>query len=396
MRTFGHCRRWAAAGHEVTVVTCAPHHPRGVLYPGYRNRLRQVEDMDGVRVVRCHTWLAANEGTWKRSVSYLWYLASAVLCGLFERRPDIVLATSPQFFCGWAGVLLSRLRFRPLLLEIRDLWPESIEIVGALRSRLVLGTLERFERLMYRAARHIVTVGDGYRQELLARGVSTERMSVVMNGVDSELFFPRETDRALARRLGVEDRFVVSYCGGIGLAHGLEVVLRSAALLRDRGHHEIVFVLVGDGARLEALRVAAERQGLDNVIFTGALDRSRVPAILSMSDACLVHLKRSSTFTTVMPSKIFEAAAMARPIILGVEGFARRFVTEAGCGLCIEPENGNELTDAVLRLAGDSVLRARLGAAGHTYVTEEFDRGRLAERYLALIKRIVREDRERV
>ena len=386
-RTFDHCTRWAAAGHEVTVVTCAPNHPRGRLYPGYRNRLRQVEYVEGVRVVRVMTYLAANEGAWRRTANYLSYLVAAVPAGLLERRPDVVIATSPQFFCGWAGVLTGRLRRRPFLLEIRDLWPESIAAVDAMRSRTALRLLERLERGMYRAARHIVTVGDGYRVRLIERGVEPHRISVVMNGVDRKRFFPREADRDLAGRLGVAGRFVVTYCGTIGMAHGLEVVLRAGRLLMERDRRDVVFLLVGDGARRRELRDAAARSGLDNVIFAGRLDTGIIPEVLSLSDACLVHLRSSPTFTSVMPSKIFEAAAMARPVILGVDGFARTFVENAGCGVYVEPEDERGLVEAILRLAGDATLRERLGRAGLD-VAVACDRDRLAERYLTTIAQV--------
>lgn len=386
-RTFDHCTRWAAAGHEVTVVTCAPNHPRGRLYPGYRNRPRQVEYMEGVRVVRVATYLAANEGAWRRTANYLSYLAAAVPAGLLEPRPDVVIATSPQFFCGWAGVLASRLRRRPFLLEVRDLWPESIAAVDAMRSRTALRLLERLERGMYRAARHIVTVGDGYRARLIERGVEPHRISVVMNGVDRTRFFPREADRDLAGRLGVAGRFVVTYCGTIGMAHGLEVVLRAGRLLIERDRRDVVFLLVGDGARRRELRDAAARSGLDNVIFAGRLDTGIIPEVLSLSDACLVHLRSSPTFTSVMPSKIFEAAAMARPVILGVDGFARTFVENAGCGVYVEPEDERGLVEAILRLAADAALRERLGRAGLD-LAGACDRDRLAERYLATIAQV--------
>ena len=386
-RTFDHCTRWAAAGHEVTVVTCAPNHPRGRLYPGYRNRPRQVEYMEGVRVVRVMTYLAANEGAWRRTANYLSYLAAAVPAGLLEPRPDVVIATSPQFFCGWAGVLASRLRRRPFLLEIRDLWPESIAAVDAMRSRTALRLLEKLERGMYRAARHIVTVGDGYRARLIERGVEPQRISVVMNGVDRTRFFPREADRDLAGRLGVAGRFVVTYCGTIGMAHGLEVVLRAGRLLIERGRRDVVFLLAGDGARHRELRDAAARSGLDNVIFAGRLDTGIIPEVLSLSDACLVHLRSSPTFTSVMPSKIFEAAAMARPVILGVDGFARTFVENAGCGVYVEPEDERGLVEAILRLAADAALRERLGRAGLD-LAGACDRDRLAERYLATIAQV--------
>ena len=387
-RTYAHCRRWVAAGHDVTVVTSAPNHPRGVLYPGYRNRLRQVEDWDGIRVVRVVTFLAANAGTWRRTLNYVSYMISAVVLGCFERRADIVVATSPQFFCGWAGVLVSKLRRVPFILEIRDLWPESIAAVGAIRSRMAIALLAKLELAMYRSARRIVTVGEGYRRRLVERGADGARVAVVMNGVDRELFSPRDRDERLAERVGVAGRFVVAYCGVIGMAHGLEVVLRAASLLRETSDgRQVVFLLVGDGASLDDLKAMADRDGLDNVVFTGNVAKACVPGLIALSDVCLVHLRASDTFTAVMPSKIFEAAAMAKPVILGVRGFAAEFVGTAGCGVCIEPENEHELVDAVLRLATDAPLREELGRAGCEYVVRHFGRDELAQDYLDVIQR---------
>lgn len=386
-RTFAHCRRWVAAGHEVTVVTSAPNHPRGVLYAGYKNVVRRVEDVEGIRVVRVITYLAANAGTWRRTANYLSYMLSAAVFGAFERRADVVVATSPQFFCGWAGMLVSWLRRCPFVLEIRDLWPESIVAVGALRSRIMISLLAWLELAMYRSADRIVTVGEGYRRRLLDRGADRERVSIVMNGVDRELFCPRPANRELAQRLGIVDRFVVGYCGVIGMAHGLEVALRAASLLRrSESGKRVVFLLVGDGARLDALKRLADQSRLDNVVFAGNVPKTEVADLLALSDACLVHLRASETFTTVMPSKIVEAAAMARPIILGVKGFAAEFVTRACCGLCIEPENERQLADAILRLAADDALRQRLGQAGRSHVVEYYDRDELAKSYLQLIE----------
>ncbi len=347
--------------------------------------------MEGIRVVRVGTLIAANKGVVKRTANYISFMVMGVIASLVERRPDVVIATSGQFFCGLAGAFVGKLLRRPLLLEIRDLWPESVAAVGAIRSGRALRLVERMERFMYACAEHVVTVGEGYRQALIERGVAPERVSVVMNGVDAELFQHGVKDPGLADRLGIGNRYVVSYCGAIGLAHGLEVVLRAAVSLRDRGRGDIVFLLVGDGARLDDLRREATRLALENVVFTGSLDRSEIPGVLALSHACLVHLRRSRTFTTVMPSKIFEAAAMSRPVILGVQGFAADFVRKAGCGLCVEPENDRDLVDAVLKLSADRRLGAALGRAGNEYVKERFDRSRLAERYRMTIRSVMEE-----
>jgi hypothetical protein len=388
-RTFENCRRWVREGHRVTVVTCAPNHPNGVLYPGYENRWRERESVDGIEVVRVKTYLAANKGTVRRIINYLSYAASAVPASLIPDRPDVIIATSPQFFCGWAGVIASRLHGVPMVLEIRDIWPESIEAVGAMRNRRLLRLLEHLELRMYAAACHVVTVGEGYRRCLLDKGVPAEKLSVVMNGIDRELFAPRRPDPAFVRRFGIEGRFVVSYSGTIGMACGLEVVLEAAERLKVADRTDVLFLLVGDGAERERLEREAARRGLDNVRFTGRLDKSLMPDVLASSDACLVHLRGTALFRTVMPSKIFEAFGMARPVIVGVAGEATELVERAGAGIPIEPENATQLIRAIERLAADPVLRERLGRAGRRYALSHHDRDRLAVDYLDVLAEVV-------
>ncbi|HZR71099.1 MAG TPA: glycosyltransferase family 4 protein [Burkholderiales bacterium] len=389
-RVHALCRRWARDGHDVTVVTCAPNVPSGVVYDGYRNRIRQRETIDGVRVVRVWTYLAPNEGTVRRIANYLSFMASGALAAAAEARPDVVVATSPQFFCGWAGAIVSRIRRVPFALEIRDLWPESIVTVGAMRKSALVRLLERLERRLYASASEIVTVGEGYRDRLLERGVDPTRLSVIPNGVDREVFAPRPPDRALRERLGFGDRFACAYVGTVGMAAGLDVVLRAGRLLAERGRQDVVLAVVGDGAERRALAERAAREGIPNVVFTGRLPADVMPALLASVDACLVHLRAAELFTTVLPSKIFEAAAMSRPIVLGVRGHAERLVRAAGCGLCIAPEDASALADAVVRLADDPALAAELGEAGRQYFTARYDRDALARRYVEMLARLAR------
>lgn len=387
-RVHALAKHWVRAGHEVTVVTCAPNVPSGVVYDGYRNRLVQSETIDGIRALRVWTYLAANRGSARRIVNYLSYMTSAVAAAPFLPRPDVVVATSPQFFCGWAGVLVSRLRRVPLVLEIRDIWPESIVAVGAMRSRGLMAGLERIERAMYAAASRIVTVGDGYREQLEARGADRGRIAVIPNGVDRETFVPRAPEPEIRVRFGLEDRFVCGYVGTVGMASGLDTVLRAARLLQASGVERHVFLIVGDGAEREALERSAAADRLDNVVFTGRLDKREIPAVLATIDVCLVHLRDTPLFSTVLPSKLFEAAAMARPVILGVRGQAARLVEEAGCGVCMAPENEHELVRILERLAADPELCQRMGRAGEAYFGERFDRAELAARYLALLQEV--------
>lgn len=393
-RTYEHCVRWVRAGHDVTVITCVPNVPNGVPYEGYQNRWRsQHEDVDGIHVVRVWTILAANAGFAMRILNYLSYMFSAVWAGLRVRRPDVVIATSPQFFCGWAGVLVQFFRRLPFILEIRDIWPESITAVGAIRRGLVIRVLEWLERCMYRSADHIVAVGNGYRDNVAAKVEVGDRISVIYNGVDGEQFRPADADPDFREQYELGDRFLVSYVGTIGMAHGLETVLDAAEQLRQAGRDNVGFLLVGDGARRESLQAEADQRGLsDCVKFTGRLDKSEMPRVLANSDALLVHLRACDLFTTVIPSKIFEAMAMERPIVMGVRGESAEIVERANAGLEMEPGDAASLVTCVERLRDDAELRGSLSSSGRQFVLTEFSRDTFAERYLDVIGRVVHGD----
>lgn len=388
-RTSEHGARWAAAGHDVTVVTCVPNCPDGRVFAGYRNRLRrQIEIIDGVRVVRVWTYLAPNSGTVRRIVNYLSYLLSAVWASLWLPRPDVIVATSPQFFCGWAGVWASRFKRCPFVLEIRDIWPESIQAVGAMSGGPLVRLLQWLERRMYGAADHIVTVGNGYRDRILEKTPNADRVSVIMNGVDPERFSTEHTTGVseFRKQWGLDGRFVCSYIGTIGMAHGLDVVLDAAERLKTAGRRDVGFLLVGDGARRAELEHAAHLRGLsDWVIFTGRQPRDRMPTVLAASDACLVHLRSTELFESVIPSKIFETMAMGRPIIMGVTGESREIVQQAGAGVMMEPESADSLLAAIDELAGDDQRRSAMGDAARRFVLQHFSRDRMAESYLALL-----------
>lgn len=389
-RTHEHCTRWAKAGHDVTVITCNPNCPDGVLFSGHRNRwFSQVEKVDGLRVVRVWTYLAANAGTTRRIANYLSYTLSSVLAALPQARPDVVVATTPQFFCAWAGLIAARAKRAPFVLEVRDLWPDSIKAVGAMKNTRMLRTLEAMERKLYRWSDHIVTVGAGYRDGIHEKGVSSTPITVISNGVDLERFQPREPDRDLLARWQLTDKFVCSYIGTIGMAHGLEVVIEAARLLKERGRTDVAFWMVGDGAERARLEQLAEAAGVaDSVIFTGRQPRDQMPLYLASSGACLIHLRGVELFGSVMPSKIFETMAMQRPILMAVRGGARQLVEEAQAGVVIEPDDPQALADAVVELADDPGKCRQLGQEARAFVARHYDRSVLAQRYLELLGKV--------
>ncbi len=387
-RLYEHARRWVRQGHQVTVICPVPSAPHGWPYEGYQNALWQEENIDGIRVIRVWTFIAANRRRIRRCINYVSFLGSSLLALFFIRRHDVIVSTSPQFFCGLIGAFAKFYRRERFVLEVRDIWPESIEAVGAGKKRLILNAVGKVAHWMYDQADHIITVGDGYREKLLeVSEVPPDKVSVVYNGIDFERFRlqTKEAPR-LFHELGIQDKFVVTYAGTIGMAHGLEAVLKAAELTKDRP--EIAWLIVGDGAEKCRLSGLARAKGLSNVHFTGLLPKERIPEILAASGAGLVHLRRTELFKTVMPSKLFEAMALGRPVILGVAGLAARLLREAGAGVAVEPENPVELADAALRLSRDPRQCRAFGTAGQSFVRQYFNRDELAGLFLDVLRRV--------
>lgn len=361
-RVYEHAIRWVRAGHEVTVVTCAPNFPEGTLFAGYRNAWRQVETVEGIRVVRVKTYITANEGFLRRTLDYLSFMVTGFIMSVLEKRPDVVVATSPQFFCAIAGWAVSVVKRRPFVFELRDFWPASIVAVGAMRRSFIIQALERVEMFLYRRAAAIVAVTEAFRRELIARGIEARKIHVVVNGVDATQYQPRPRSRALEVELGLQSKFVAGYIGTHGLAHALDKVVEAAVLLSQR--KDIVFLFVGGGAsraRLEAM--VAERK-LTNVVLLARQPKERMPEIWSLCDAALVPLRDAPVFKTVIPSKIFECMGMGIPILMSLpEGEATGIVRATGCGVCVPPEDSAAMAAAIERLAGRPDDRQRLATA---------------------------------
>lgn len=381
-RTFEHCRQWVRDGHQVTVVTCAPNHPRGVVYEGYRNRWFFHDERDGVNVIRIWTYVTANEGFIKRTLNYISFMVMVILLAFRFPKTDVVISTSPQFFNGLAGFFVSRIKRVPWLLEIRDLWPESIVAVGAIKNQTIIRVLGWLELFAYRKCNYIVPVTDAFRRYMLDKGVPGEKITVIKNGVDLSFYQPGDKDLAFACELGVEGKFVASYVGTHGMAHHLETVLEAAQQVNNP---DVVFLLVGDGAERQRLKNLREEMGLENVIMVKQLTKEQMPVLWSITDVSLVLLKKSDLFKTVIPSKIFESMAMEKPIVIGVEGESREIIDAANAGVGIEPENAAELAAVIEDLCDNRSLVTELGANGRRYVAKHFDRTVLAQRYENLL-----------
>jgi len=391
VRTSTHARYWIDKGHEVTVVTCAPNAPRGKVFDGYKNKLWQEEEIDGVHVIRIGTYVAPNEGMIRRTLDYLSYMVSSILqCWRFPKY-DVMIATSPPIFVPMAGSIIAFLQRKPWVFELRDLWPASITAVGASKSPL-LALVEKYELFLYRSAKRVVAVTHSFRKDLASRGIDENKVAVVTNGIEIDSFTRVDDTTAARADLGVDEAaFLVGYIGTTGMAHGLETILEAADLSRDEPH--IRYLIMGEGAKRAELEAKAKEMRLDNLIFKNFVPHDEVTQYLSAMDMSIVHLKPDPLFKTVIPSKIFEAMALGLPTIHAVEGESAEIVGRAGSGICVPSGDARAIAENVKRLSKEPETLQTMAAAGVQHVRECYDRRVLADNVLKVLEEVVAEGR---
>jgi len=382
-RTYEHCQEWIKKGAEVTIITCAPNFPHGNVYDGYKNKLYQKETVDSIEVIRVWSYITSNSGFTKRVLDYVSFAFMAFWVGLFQKN-DVIIATSPQFFTTWSAWALSKLRRKPWIFELRDLWPESIKTVGAMKQGRVIDRLEKIELGLYKDADKVVAVTDAFKSNLIDRGIDANKIEVVTNGSNMALFSPREKDVELLKSLGLEDKFIVGYIGTHGMAHSLDFIVQSLKKIEDPTIH---FLFIGDGAMKKNVVELAQELELKNITFLAPVSKEEVPKYLSIVDVSLAPLKKEDNFKTVIPSKIFEASAMQKPTLLGVEGQAQEIIEKYDAGLCFEPENEKDFIEKLSDLCNEK--RYKQLQEGCVKLAEDFDRKRLAENMLQIVMDVI-------
>ncbi len=370
-RTYEHAIRWVRAGHKVTVVTCAPNFPEGKVFEGYKNTWYQKHDIDGINVVRVKTYITANEGFLKRILDYISFMITGFFAGLFQKKVDVIVATSPQFFCACAGWALSTAKRKPFVFELRDIWPASITAVGAMKDSFAIRMLEKIELFLYRKADSIISVTHSFKDELIKRGINGEKIDVVLNGVDLTRYKPTiGKDSELEKYYSLEGKFVAGYIGTHGMAHGLEHIVAVAERLQE--HDDIRIVFAGGGAARQKVIDLVNERKLRNVILIERQPKEMMAKLWSLCDVSLVPLVNSPLFKTVIPSKIFECMGMGIPTIMSVpEGEATTIIRETSSGIVVESENVEQIAGAILRMKNDKELyesiRAKSIDSAHKY-----------------------------
>ena len=386
-RTFEHARQWVASGHRVTIITCAPNFPDGQLFEGYKNRWFQTEQMDGITVIRVWSFMTRNAGFVLRLLDFFSFMVSGFLGGLRVRDADIIIGTSPQFFTVCAAYCLAKVKQRPFVFEMRDIWPESLQAVGMSNAGLSVRLAAPLADYLYRRADHLIVVTHSFKAYLQDRGVSGERVTVIQNGVDPDMFFPIPADISLQQELQLEDKFVVGYLGTHGLAHGLESVVEAARLAGQTDDLTAVhFITVGAGAQFDRIKEIAS--DLDNFTMIGQVSRADILRYWSLLDASLIHLKASPLFESVIPSKMFEAMAMGVPLLHGVGGESADIVRTSRSGVCFAAEQPEALLSAIRQISTDKDAYQQMKTSCLSSA-QNYNRASLADRMADCLQGVV-------
>lgn len=364
-RTYEHAREWVKNGHKVTIITCAPNFPEGKVFDGYSNSWYSKTNIDGIEVRRVKTYITANEGFIKRILDFVSFMFSGFFAGLFVKKPDVIVGTSPQFFTAVGAWALSAVRFKPFIFELRDIWPASITAVGAMKDSFAIRMLEKLEMFLYKRADSIISVTNAFKRELIARGVDGEKIDVVLNGVDLTKYQPvNQKDNELSDKYNLQGKFVAGYVGTHGMAHGLETIVDVAEQLKEYDDIRILFA-GGGAARKKVVDLVAQKK-LSNVVLIDRQPKEMMPKVWSLCDVSLVPLVNNDLFRTVIPSKIFECMGMGIPSIMSVpEGEATQIIRQTGSGLVVESESSSEIKEAIIKLYTDNQFYLGMRAASN-------------------------------
>jgi glycosyltransferase involved in cell wall biosynthesis len=382
-RAYEMAKNWVRLGHQVTILTEFPNHPSGIISPDYKGKLFERSTLEGIEVLR--VWVKASpEKSFKnRMWFYFTYMINAIIAGIFLTRGkyNLLFATSPPLFVGGAALVLRIIKHIPLIFEVRDLWPESAIALGELTNHRAISLATKLEEMCYRRASQVVVVTRGLYDRLVQRGVSAEKLCIIPNGANIDLFIFNQNGRERIRsELGLERKFIAIYAGIHGLAQGLETILEAAKILQSTP--EIHILLVGDGPKKAELVALATSFNLPNLTLLPEKPRDQIPDYLSAADVALIPLKKAEIFKSALPSKIFDAWACARPVLLSIDGEARSVVESVSGGIFIPPEDPEMMAEKLIYLMNSPFERQQMGENGLKYTRQYHSRAALAEKLI--------------
>jgi colanic acid biosynthesis glycosyl transferase WcaI len=389
-RAYEMAMNWVRLGHKVTMLSEFPNHPSGIISPDYKGKLFERSALEGIDILR--VWVKASpvKNFRNRILFYLTYMFNAIIAGMFLARGNysLLYATSPPLFVGGAALVLSFIKRIPMVFEVRDLWPASAIALGELSNRKAINLAVKLEEMCYRRALQVVVVTRGIYDNLVHRGISTNKLCLIPNGANLDLFTFNQIGRERIRReMGLEQKFIAIYAGIHGLAQGLETIVETAGLLLTSS--KIHIVLIGDGPKKAEIVSQAASLNLSNLTLLPEKPRVQIPDYLSAADVALIPLKKADIFKGALPSKIFDAWACERPVLLSIDGEARSIVEEIKGGIYIPPEDPGKMAEALVYLMNSPDERLQMGENGLKYTRLNHSHSALAQKLILHLEKYI-------
>ena len=384
IRTYEHISEWSKSENiKIIVITCFPNFPFGKIYNGYKNKLISKENIDGITIYRVWSYVSRNTGFFKRILDFLSF---SFMAGIFIDS-DVIVATSPQFFTTWSAFFISKLRRKPWIFELRDLWPETINSVNLINNRNILKVLEKIEITLYKDCYKVIALTNSFKRNLISRGINKNKIEVITNGINTNFFkIKKSIELDLKLEMKLKNQFVVGYFGTHGMCQGLDFILNAIPSINNSDIH---FLFIGDGSEKQKLRSLAFELKINNLTFLDSVDRKNLPYYYNLIDIALVCLKKNKTFKSVIPSKIFEACTMQKPILLGLEGESKELIEKYKAGLPFIPEDSNDFRKKLnLIMDNSSYTSFKKGCKS---LASNYRRDYLAKKMLDVIKKVNKE-----
>jgi glycosyltransferase involved in cell wall biosynthesis len=384
-RIYEMAKHWVDLGNEVHVITCFPNHPTGIIPDEYKGMKYKEEDVDGIHVHRNYVYATPNKGFIKKTLGHISFMLSSILISMKKiDKPDVIITSSPTFFSIFSGYWYSLRKKADFILEIRDLWPAAMIELGVMREGLMTKVLEEMELFFYRKSKKLIMVTQSFKENVVSRGINEDKVYVITNGVNQELFYPKGKNQELINKYNLQNKFVISYVGAHGISQNLSTILDVAKKLREC--KTIEFLFVGEGAEKDRLKQIAKEKELSNVQFIDAQPKELIPEFYNSSNLCLIPLKNIELFKTFIPSKMFEIMACGVPIVASLEGEAANILNDSKAAIVVKPDNAADIALAIEKLMCDKELYNQMKASGPKFVEKNYSRKKLAEKYLEIIK----------
>ena len=343
--------------------------------------------MDGIHVHRNYVYATPNKGFIKKTIGHISFMFTSVLMSMRKvGKADVIITSSPTFFSIFSGYWYSLRKKAPFVLEIRDLWPAAIIELGVIKKGFITNLLEKTELFFYKKSKRLIMVTKAFKDNVVSRGINKDKVYVITNGVNQEVFFPRGKSQSIIKNYSIDGKFIISYVGAHGISQNLITILEVAKnLIYDK---EIQFLFIGEGAEKDQLKKTVIDEKITNIIFIDAQPKEMIPEFYCTSDICLIPLKKIELFKTFIPSKMFEIMACGIPIVASVEGEAEQILKDSNAALVVQPDNAEEIKNAILRLKNESDLYNQMRVNGPSFVEQNYSRKKLAENYLEIINNI--------